>query len=120
MPVQNRIVKVQKRSRALVRFDESRIWKAILRAAESIGGFRQDFVPGVNDRIFDACGDEASIAGLLALTLSASQELAASATLLIRFFTLWFGVLLGLGVLFTSRRLLGLETQAPAEAVRSG
>jgi len=66
MSVQNRIVKVQKRNRALVRFDESRIWKAILRAAESIGGFRQDLLPGVNDKVFDAYGTDDKIAGFLA------------------------------------------------------
>jgi hypothetical protein len=38
MPVQNRIVKIQKRNRALVRFDAGRIVKAMARAAESIGG----------------------------------------------------------------------------------
>src|SRR6266550_4556516 len=69
MPVQNRIVKVQRRNRALVRFDESRIWKAILRAAESIGGFRQDLLPGVNGRIFDAYGTDDKIAGFLADTV---------------------------------------------------
>jgi uridine kinase len=69
MSVQNRIVKVQRRNRALVRFDESRIWKAILRAAESIGGFRQDLLPGVNDRIFDAHGTDDQIAGFLADTV---------------------------------------------------
>jgi uncharacterized protein (TIRG00374 family) len=57
---------------------------------------------------------EASIAGMLALTLSASGEVAASATLLIRFFTLWFGVALGLVVLLTSRRLLLLDLPEPA------
>ncbi len=66
MPVQNRIVKVQKRNRALVRFDPSRICKAILRAAESIGGFGQDFLAGVNDRIFDAHDSEGRIADFLA------------------------------------------------------
>jgi len=69
MPVQNRIVKVQKRNRALVRFDENRIRKAILRAAESIGGFQQDLVPGVNDRIFDAYGDSEGLATFLADTV---------------------------------------------------
>jgi glycosyltransferase 2 family protein len=59
---------------------------------------------------------EASIAGLLALTLAAPADIAAAATLLIRFFTLWFGVALGLGVLLTSRGLLGLESPAPAGA----
>jgi uridine kinase len=66
MPVENRIVKVQKRNRALVRFDETRLWRAILRAAESIGGFRQDYLPGINDKIFDAYGAEDKIAGFLA------------------------------------------------------
>jgi uridine kinase len=66
MAVQNRIVKVQKRNRALVRFDEARILRAILRAAESIGGFREDFLPGINDTIFDAFGTDDKIAGFLA------------------------------------------------------
>lgn len=65
MAVQNRIVKIQKRNRALVRFDESRICKAILRAAESIGGFAQDFLPGVNDKIFAAHQSDADIAAFL-------------------------------------------------------
>ena len=62
MPVQNRIVKVQKRNRALVRFDEARIGKAILRAAHSIGGFQQDFQPGVNDTLFAAGGRDEQLA----------------------------------------------------------
>jgi uridine kinase len=66
MAVQNRIVKVQKRNRALVRFDETRIWRAILRAAESIGGFRQDYLPAINHKIFDAYDAEDKIAGFLA------------------------------------------------------
>jgi hypothetical protein len=66
MPVENRIIKVQKRNRALVRFDESRICRAILRAAESIGGFKHDLVPGVNDWIFEARGGNPSIAEFLA------------------------------------------------------
>src|SRR5215470_14261639 len=66
MAVQNRIVKVQKRNRALVRFDETRIWRAILRAAESIGGFQQDFLPGINDKIFEAYGTDDKIAEFLA------------------------------------------------------
>ena len=66
MAVQNRIVKVQKRNRALVKFDDTRIRRAILRAAESIGGFRQDFVPGINDTIFDAQGTDDKIAEFLA------------------------------------------------------
>lgn len=66
MAVQNLIVKVQKRNRALVKFDPSRIWKAISRAAESIGGFHRDFLPGINDQIFRAHPTDESIATFLA------------------------------------------------------
>ncbi len=66
MPVQNRIVKVQKRNRALVRFDEGRIARAILRAATSIGGFQLDQLPDINGRIFDACGNDEHLAEFLA------------------------------------------------------
>src|SRR6266566_8845699 len=66
MAVQNRIVKVQKRNRALVKFDPDRIRRAILRAAESIGGFRQDFLPGINDKIFEAWGADDKLAEFLA------------------------------------------------------
>lgn len=65
MAVQNRIVKVQKRNRALVRFDAEKIRRAILRAAESIGGFRQDHLPDINGRIFDMAGSDEEIAGFL-------------------------------------------------------
>jgi len=65
MAVQNRIVKIQKRNRALVRFDASRICKAIARAAESIGGFQQDFLPGVNDKIFVANKTDVEVANFL-------------------------------------------------------
>lgn len=58
---------------------------------------------------------EASIAGLLAITLGLSGQLAAAATLLIRFFTLWFGVGLGLAALASARRLLRLDLQAVAD-----
>jgi uridine kinase len=66
MAVQNRIVKVQKRNRALVKFDIARIQRAMLRAAESIGGFHQDLLPGINDKIFDAWGGDERIAEFLA------------------------------------------------------
>ncbi len=69
MAVQNRIVKVQKRNRALVKFDQDRIQRAILRAAESIGGFQQDFVPGINENLFDACGTDDKIASFLSETV---------------------------------------------------
>ena len=66
MAVQNRIVKVQKRNRALVKFDGVRIRGAILRAAESIGGFEQDRLPGVNETLFEAYGSQERIAEFLA------------------------------------------------------
>lgn len=66
MAVENRIVKVQKRNRALVRFDPDRIHRAILRAAESIGGFRQDYLPGINDKIFDCWNSDIEIAEFIA------------------------------------------------------
>jgi uridine kinase len=69
MAVQNRIVKVQKRNRALVRFDAARIRRAILYAAESIGGFRQDYLPGVNEKVFEAWSSDEQIADFLADTV---------------------------------------------------
>lgn len=66
MAIENRIVKVQKRNRALVRFDESRIHRAILRAAQSTGGFSRERLPGINDFIIDACGTDERIASFLA------------------------------------------------------
>lgn len=66
MAVQNRIVKVQKRNRALVKFDASRIWRAIYRAAQSIGGCRQDYLPGINDRIFETWDSDEKICEFLA------------------------------------------------------
>jgi uridine kinase len=68
MAVQNRIVKVQKRNRALVRFDEGRLCRAIFRAAESIGGFHEDFQPGANDKIFEVCGSDEKIAEFISNT----------------------------------------------------
>jgi len=64
--IQNRIVKVQKRNRALVKFDDTRIRRAISHAAQSIGGFGQDLVPGVNETIFEAYGSDDRIAEFLA------------------------------------------------------
>ena len=66
MAVQNLIVKIQKRNRALVKFDAARIWHAIHRAAASIGGFHNDFLPGINDRIFTAHTTDEEIATFLA------------------------------------------------------
>lgn len=66
MAVQNRIVKIQKRNRALVKFDAERIRHAILNAAQSIGGFRQDYLPDINGRLFDACGNDELLADFLA------------------------------------------------------
>ncbi len=66
MAVQNRIVKIQKRNRALVRFDPQRIVKAISKAAESIGGFQQDLLPGINEKVFSAHGSDEGVATFLA------------------------------------------------------
>lgn len=66
MSVQNRIVKVQKRNRALVKFDAVRIRRALLLSAQSIGGFRQDYLPGINDKLFTAWPTDEEIAGFLA------------------------------------------------------
>lgn len=52
---------------------------------------------------------DASIAGMLALLLSLGADTAATATLLIRFATLWFGVGLGFVVWTFSKDLLLLE-----------
>ena len=69
MPVQNRIIKVSKRNRALVTFDVGRICRAIARAAQSIGGFEQDQLSDINGRIFDSCGSDEKIAEFLADTV---------------------------------------------------
>lgn len=54
---------------------------------------------------------DGTIAVMLPLILHVSPALAASATLLIRLATLWFGVALGLGAWTVSLDLLGLETE---------
>ncbi len=62
---------------------------------------------------------EASIAGMLALLLGIHADVAAAATLLIRFATLWFGVGLGLVIWAFSRKLLGLgEQESGNQAIR--
>lgn len=61
---------------------------------------------------------EGSIAGMLTVLLGLSAGLAASATLLIRFATLWFGVGLGLLVWATSRNFVSLEPVAASERVQ--
>ena len=65
MAVENRIVKIQKRNRALVRFDLERIRDAILRAGASIGGFGLDHHPGINDRLFQSCNTPEATADFL-------------------------------------------------------
>src|SRR5581483_7622423 len=65
VPVQNRILKIQKRNRALVRFDPQKICDAVLRAAKSIGGFQQDFLPSINETIFSSHGSDENIAAFL-------------------------------------------------------
>jgi uncharacterized protein (TIRG00374 family) len=51
---------------------------------------------------------EASVAGMLVLLLGLQTDVAAVATLLIRFATLWFGVAIGLVAWIFSRDLLGI------------
>lgn len=63
--VQNRIRKVQKRDRSLVPFEQGKIAMAMLRAARSLGGFRLDFLEGVNDHLFEAYGNDEAIADFL-------------------------------------------------------
>jgi uncharacterized protein (TIRG00374 family) len=53
---------------------------------------------------------EASIAGMLALLLNLARDTAAAATLLIRFATLWFAVVLGLGIWAIFRQRLFSST----------
>jgi uridine kinase len=65
MAVINRIGKVMKRNRALVTFDQGRIHRAIGRAAVSNGGFEQDYIREINDRIFAAGRTDDGIAQFL-------------------------------------------------------
>ena len=65
MAVGNRIVKIRKRNHSLVTFDQGRIVRAIHRAANDVGGFGQDYLPGINDRIFAAGGSEEGVAAFL-------------------------------------------------------
>ncbi len=61
---------------------------------------------------------EASITGLLLLTVTAETATAAAATLLIRLATLWFGVALGLAVWSVTPRLWKREMPKPAGAIQ--
>ncbi len=78
MAVVNKIGKVMKRNHALVTFDQERIIRAIRRAAESIGGFEQDYLEGVNDRVFAAGKTDEGIAeclsDLVVITLNAEPH----------------------------------------------
>ena len=65
MAVVNKIGKVMKRNHALVSFDQDRVSYAIRRAADSIGGFEQDYLEGINDRIFAAGVSDDGIAAFL-------------------------------------------------------
>lgn len=64
MAVENKIATIKKRTGAPVGFDPERIRKAIVKAAEAIGGFKQDIIPDTIYRAFrDKTDDE--IAALL-------------------------------------------------------
>src|SRR5439155_10064644 len=45
------------------------ICNAIMRAAQSVAGFRQDFLPGTNAKIFEAYGTDEKIAEFIADTV---------------------------------------------------
>jgi len=62
---------------------------------------------------------EATIAVILALALGLQTDVAAAATALIRFATLWFGVSLGLVVWAFSPHLLGLADQESVQIAES-
>jgi uridine kinase len=65
MAVENKIVKIKKRSGVLVTFEQAKIAEAIFKAARSNGGFSQDII---SDTIYNAFKDksEQEIAQLLA------------------------------------------------------
>ncbi|MGB3977073.1 MAG: ATP cone domain-containing protein [bacterium] len=64
MAIENKIVTIKKRTGAPVPFDAERIQKAILKATQDIGGFKQDIIP---DTIYSAFKEKTDneIAGLL-------------------------------------------------------
>ena len=55
--------------------------------------------------------EEASLAGLLCISIGASPAMAAAATLLFRLVTLWYSVGLGILVWTMSKDLLGLQVE---------
>jgi uridine kinase len=55
MAVENKIARIKKRTGAVVTFNTARITAAILRAADSVGGFAQDIIPGT---IYDSFKDK--------------------------------------------------------------
>ncbi|MBN1296692.1 hypothetical protein JXA80_07915 [bacterium] len=64
MTVENKIARITKRTGARVPFDLHRIQQAILKAAQAIGGFNQDIIPGTIYSAFKDKSDE-EIAHLL-------------------------------------------------------
>ena len=66
MAVLNRIGKIRKRNHSLETFDPEKVFKVILLAGDTGGGFAQDYVPGINDRVFAAGGTDEGIAEALA------------------------------------------------------
>jgi len=78
MAVVNKIGKVMRRNHALVTFSQERIVRAIRRAVESVGGFEQDYLEGVNDRVFAAGKSDEGIAeclsDLVVITLNAEPH----------------------------------------------
>ena len=65
MAVLNKIGKTRKRNHALVKFDQDRITRVIRLGGEAVGGFDQDYLPGINDRIFAAGETDDGVAEFL-------------------------------------------------------
>lgn len=59
---------------------------------------------------------EASLLGLLVKVVAVPKGIAAVSTIIIRFCTLWFGVMVGIGALLTRRGLLSLVSKAESAA----
>lgn len=77
MLVNNKILRVRRRDGALVNFDIRKVTRAILSAAESVGGFGDSHIPEINGFLFSG-GTGETIAGALAslvtMTLNSDER----------------------------------------------
>lgn len=77
MMVNNKILRVRRRDGALINFDIEKIGKAILNAAESIGGFDSSHIPAINGFIHGSGNPEAiakALASMVAMVLNADER----------------------------------------------